>query len=110
MPPPRPAVRNGSPGVLAEVLWVDHFGNVQLNAGPADLIGLGSTPAVQVADRTWTCRIVDAYGDLPPGELGLVVDSYGLLSISLNGASAAELVGVAAGAAIWLSRPGPGSG
>ena len=79
---------------------------------PAQLIviGLGSTPAVQVADRTWTCRIVDAYGDLPPGELGLVVDSYGLLSISLNGASAAELVGVAAGAAIWLSRPGPGSG
>ena len=94
----------------AEVLWVDHFGNLQLNAGPADVIGLGPVRAVQMGDRTSAARIVNAYGDLVPGEIGLVIDSYGLLSISLNGASAAELVGVAAGAPVWLGPPAAGSG
>jgi S-adenosyl-L-methionine hydrolase (adenosine-forming) len=104
VPVPGPAIRDGSPGVLAEVLWVDHFGNAQLNAGPADVAGLGREPVVQAAGRTWSARVVDAYGDLAPGEVGLVIDSYGLLSISVNAASAAEVVGLAAGAPVWLGR------
>jgi S-adenosylmethionine hydrolase len=129
VPRPEPAVREGKPAVLAEVLWIDQFGNLQLNAGPDDVTNLGDASPVQAAPphaapphavpphavavhaagRTREARIVDAYGDLAPGELGLVIDSYGLLSISLNSASAAAvLVGVAAGTPVWLTQGAAG--
>ncbi len=38
-------------GLGAEVLWVDRFGNVQLNLGPEDLDALGATDRVAVTDR-----------------------------------------------------------
>lgn len=93
-----------------EVTWVDRFGNVQLAAGPADLPGDGrGLESVGVAtplagDRRspgsrgepkWTARLVQAFGDLGPGELGLLVDSCGSLALCLFGASAADRVGVA---------------
>ena len=36
-----PVPRSEPDGLVAEVLWVDRFGNAQLNVGPDDLIGWG---------------------------------------------------------------------
>ena len=36
-----PVPREEPSGLVAEVLWVDHFGNAQLNVGPDDVAGLG---------------------------------------------------------------------
>ena len=41
----------------------------------------------------WPARIVHTYGDLAPGELGVLVDSYGCLALSLNGTSASARLG-----------------
>lgn len=91
-------------GLGAEVLWVDRYGNVQLNVGPDDLDALGPAGAVTVrvdgADRT--ARRVAAYAELGPGELGLAVDSYGLLALVLDQRSAAEELGLTAGAAVTV--------
>jgi S-adenosylmethionine hydrolase len=89
----------------AEVLWVDRFGNVQLNVDPDELRGFGDRLTVGVGDRTRTATTASAYGALGAGELGLLVDSYGLVSLVLDRASAADELGVGPGAAVDLSAP-----
>jgi S-adenosyl-L-methionine hydrolase (adenosine-forming) len=101
---PVPLSRRGPGGSLeVEVTWVDRYGNVQLAvpaaaiaslAGPLDRVEVAAGPAS--AARTSLprpARVVRTYADLAPGELGALVDSYGFLALSLNGASAADLLG-----------------
>ncbi|MHB8670046.1 MAG: SAM hydroxide adenosyltransferase [Acidimicrobiales bacterium] len=96
----------------AEVLWVDHFGNAQLNVGPEELaavsgLGLevGEVVRVGVGEQVRSARSVRAYAELRSGQLGLVLDSYGLLSLSFDRRSAAEELGIRAGDAVRLSAP-----
>lgn len=99
-------------GIGAEVLWVDRFGNVQLNLGPDDLEPLGvdgERVTVRIEGSERTARRVTAYAELGPGELGLAVDSYGLLALVLDQRSAADELGVAASAAVTLAPLGDDS-
>lgn len=96
--------------VAAEVLWVDRFGNAQLNLGPDELAALGLLDqriTVRTEDGDRTARRVAAYADLGAGELGLAVDSYGMLAVVLDRRSAAEEVGLAAGSAVTLAPLDP---
>jgi len=87
-----PLSRVEGDSVAGEVLWVDHFGNLQLNVGPDEIESMGSPVVVRVGDATRTAVIVSAYGQIGPGELGLIVDSQGLLSLAIDrGSAAAEL-------------------
>jgi len=93
-------------GVLkAEVLWVDRFGNAQLNVDPDELRGFGNRVTVGVGDRTRTASTVAAFGMLGSGELGLLVDSYGLVALVLDRSSAADELAIGPGAAVDLSAP-----
>lgn len=91
-------------GLGAEVLWVDRFGNVQLNLGPDDLDPLGSEDrvGVRIEGVLRTARRVRAFGELAPGELGLVVDSYGLLALVSDQRSAATELRVGPSHAVTL--------
>jgi S-adenosylmethionine hydrolase len=92
--------------VLAEVLWVDRFGNVQLNVGPDEVAEYGERLAVRWGvDQVRTARQAVAYGDLKPGEVGLVVDSYGLVSLALDRRSAAEELRLGPGDAVTIEAP-----
>jgi S-adenosylmethionine hydrolase len=86
--------------IAAPVVEIDRFGNVGLGLTFADL----QVPAAY-DDRIlvglegeelgeWSARIARTYGDLLPGELGLIQDSWGHAALVLNEASAAELLGV----------------
>lgn len=97
-----PVTREIEGGLEAAVLWVDGYGNVQLNVDPADLASYGEQVAVHVGGRTLAARRAVAYGDLAPGGVGLVVDSYGLMSLSVDHGSAAEELGLRAGDAVVL--------
>jgi S-adenosyl-L-methionine hydrolase (adenosine-forming) len=99
-PIPTPAVEAGG-RLRTQVLWVDRFGNAQLNARSADAAHLGPEVGVAVGPRAWTARRAAAYGDLGGG-VGLVIDSYGLLSISCDRASAADVLGLRPGDEVWL--------
>ena len=103
-PVPAP-VADGEGRLCCQVLWVDRFGNAQLNATPGDADGLGPVIAVQVGPHTWRARLVAAYGELDAAEMGLVNDSYGLLSLSCRDASAAGRAGLQTGDAVWLGPP-----
>ncbi|MEH0840782.1 SAM-dependent chlorinase/fluorinase [Micromonospora sp. CPCC 205711] len=90
---PPPMLRREAGGFTAEVSTVDHFGNVQLAAGPEllDLLDGELTVAGRPAVRGRT------FGDAPAGALVLIVDSAGLLAVAVNGGRAVDLLGVAPG-------------
>jgi S-adenosylmethionine hydrolase len=90
----------------AEVLWVDRFGNAQLNADPSDIERLGERVTVRAGDLVRTAVRVRAYAELKQGELGLVVDSYGMLALALDQRSAATELRLGAGTGIILEEPG----
>lgn len=88
-----------------EVLWVDRYGNVQLNVGPDDVEPFGDRIALRWAEQVRTARRAPAYGSLKAGEVGLVVDSYGLVSIALDRQSASDLLKLRPGDAVVLAEP-----
>ncbi len=100
-----PLTRLDDEVLKAEVLWVDRFGNAQLNVDPDELRAFGSRLTVGVGQRTRTATTATSFAALGPGELGLLVDSYGLVSLVLDRASAAEELGLSPGAPVDLSAP-----
>lgn len=97
----------GESEILAEVTWVDVYGNCQLNVGPDDVMSLGGasrrlTVVVDGTDRS--APVVGAFDDIAEGALGLVIDSYGMLALSKRQDSAARDVGLASGDQVVL-RP-----
>ncbi|MEY4338261.1 MAG: hypothetical protein RLZ14_111 [Actinomycetota bacterium] len=84
-------------GVQAEVLWVDRFGNCQLNIGPDDIEPWGSTIGARVqltlGDTVRTAERVLHSAALGPGSFGLVLDAHGMMSLVLDRRSAAEELG-----------------
>ena len=105
-------------GVLtAEVQWVDHYGNAQLNADPDEVDALGTVFELRldsagslgggslggVAPTVRTVKRVSSFSELTTGALGLVIDSYGALALVCDRASAAEELSLETGDALRLS-------
>jgi S-adenosylmethionine hydrolase len=104
---PVPAPNAGPDGWLrAEVLWVDRFGNAQLNVRPGDVNHLGPVVDLRAGTHAGPARLVAAYGQLRPEEVGLVTDSYGLLSVSCPGAPAASRAGLRPGDEVRIGSAG----
>ena len=102
-----PLARPDGAGLAAEVLWVDRFGNAQLNLGADDIDGWGDRVRLRLGETVRSAAVVDAYGTLGPGQIGLVVDSYGLLAVCLDRRSAADELGLGAGDPVrrWSRSP-----
>jgi len=92
--------------LLAEVLWVDRYGNAQLNLDPDEIAGLGDRVRIRIGDRVRTAHVLPTYADVGLGEIGLVVDSYGLVSVVVQQGSAAEAHDLAPATSITLSAFG----
>jgi S-adenosylmethionine hydrolase len=97
--------------VRAAVRLADRFGNAQLQARPADMEAAGLHPGDQV-EATGPVESQDGiyghtFADAPPGELVVYRDSSGWIAVALNGASAAQALGVHTGTPVTVSRCGP---
>ena len=96
-------------GISAPVIEIDRFGNVGLGLPFSGLprdAGAQPTFLIEVAGDgapEWTARVVQTYGDLAGGELGLIRDSWGQAALALNGASAAEFLGIKRGFVLKLT-------
>jgi S-adenosylmethionine hydrolase len=101
---PLPSVADGM--VHAEVLWVDRYGNCQLNVDPATLRELdvepGATLEVRVGESGRRARWAHTFGDANPSELLLVVDSYGSCALAYDRQSAAAQLKLRAGSNVTL--------
>jgi len=94
----------GEPGLVTEVLWVDRYGNCQLNVDPDELEGWGDRVHLRLGDRTRTAVRAATFDAVATGEVGLVVDSYGLVALVVDRGSAAAELRVAAGDQVALVR------
>lgn len=99
---PAPRVQDGA--LVAHVLTVDGFGNLALDATRADLTTAGlDAPELRVGDLR--VRAARTFADVAPGELLLHADGYGALALAVNRGSAAQQLGVGAGAELRIAAP-----
>ncbi|CAN5176883.1 SAM-dependent chlorinase/fluorinase [soil metagenome] len=104
-----PLARMENEQLVAEVLWVDRYGNVQLNVGPDELELLGDPVVLTFGRTTRTAKRAGAYGEIGAGAVGLVVDAYGLISVAADRQSAAAELGLGTGDGVTLAEAGAGN-
>jgi S-adenosyl-L-methionine hydrolase (adenosine-forming) len=92
---------NEDGSIAGEVLWVDRYGNCQLNVAPEQLEANGVKPGdvvgVRIGDRDRRARWVRAFAEAKPSELVMLVDSYGMCALALDQRSAADELHIRAG-------------
>ena len=104
-----PLSREEAGGIVAEVLWVDRYGNVQLNVSIEDVTHLGTVVSIAFGAQHRIATCARSYGALGAGAIGLITDSYGLLSICLDRRDASRELGLGAGMAVTLSEADDGA-
>ncbi|WBB81832.1 SAM-dependent chlorinase/fluorinase [Micromonospora sp. WMMD882] len=98
---PTPTLELTPAGFTAEVLTVDHFGNVQL-AAPGSVLD-GRPGRLRVADHEAVHG--GTFGDAPPDGLVVYADSAGRVAVAVNGGRAAQRLGVRAGDTVSVRHP-----
>jgi hypothetical protein len=102
----RPRVSEGA--VLAHVLYVDRFGNAQLDAGAAEMadagIELGARIEIEAGTRTEGARYARTFADAAKGGLLAYVDAYGALALAVNHGDACAQLGLALDSAVRIRR------
>jgi S-adenosylmethionine hydrolase len=104
---PRPEVADGR--IRATCLYVDRFGNMQLNLGRPQLEETGIVPGRRVrltaGGAAEEAVAVRTFADAERGQLVLYEDSYRNVSVAVSRGNAAERLGVEAGASIEIEVP-----
>jgi S-adenosylmethionine hydrolase len=90
----------------ARALYVDRFGNVQLNVAGAHLAGAGAEPGrrvrLELPHGTRMAVVARTFADVPTGDVVLYEDSYGNVAIAVSRGSAAAALGLGAGEPVWI--------
>jgi S-adenosylmethionine hydrolase len=109
LPATVPLPRTEGDRIFAEVLWVDRYGNCQLNLGPEDLEGFVTSAMLQVGRESDPGGIIERFvtrttnfEQIGTGGLGLVLDSYGMMAVCGQRRSASEELGIEAGDQVVL--------
>jgi len=97
-----PLPQEDDDGIISgEVLWVDRFGNCQLNIAPEQLLARGAAPGgfvgVTIGTDERRAHWVSAFAEAKPSELALFVDSYGMCALAFDQRSAAAELKIRAG-------------
>ncbi len=98
-----PLPRDEDGGLVAEVLWVDRFGNCQINVGPDEIADWGDRVRLVAGSVNRIATRAATFADLGPGTVGLVVDGSGMLAFVLDQRSAADELSIGAGSAVTIS-------
>jgi S-adenosyl-L-methionine hydrolase (adenosine-forming) len=104
---PAPSVSDSS--IEATCLYVDRFGNMQLNLRRGQLeqarIVPGRRVRLEVGGRPEAAVAARTFADAEPGELILYEDSYGNVALAVSRGSAAERLGARAGVTVTIEVP-----
>ena len=100
-----PAPEIAHDAVHGEVLRVDRFGNLVTNIDRRTFEKLSGAGAIEITIGTHPVgKLVATYAEAPTGEICALFGSTDHLEIAANGASAAERLGLARGAAVDIRR------
>jgi S-adenosylmethionine hydrolase len=101
---PQPEI--GERRVRAACLYVDRFGNIQLNVNSAQVEGLGIVPGrtieVEVAMERFYALAARTFADAGIGDIILYEDAYQNLALAISHGNAAQTFGVRAGMEVRL--------
>lgn len=101
-----PLLDVGEGRVVCETIGIDSFGNVRLSGRLESLTaaGLDKEEALWILAPNGELSLHRAptFGALPPGRIGLIVDSFGWLSLCIDKGNAAEKLGANRGSRIEL--------
>ena len=102
MPATMPITREEQGTLVAQVLWTDRYGNLQLNVDPDEVEAFGDRIGLRFGGTDRTAVRRTTFGEVGPGEVGLIVDSYGLLAIVADRHSAAAELNLGTGDEVVL--------
>lgn len=106
LPGVMPLPREEDGALVGQVLWIDRYGNCQLNLDPEQLEGWPERVQLRWSGPQAGVRAVSRatnFEELGRGHVGLVVDSYGLLAVAVAQGSASDLLGLDAGDEVALT-------
>ncbi len=96
-----PVAQVSASGIVAHVLTVDRFGNVQLNLTASDLEQVGIVPGtrieVEIGLESYYAVAARTFADVARGDIVLYEDSYRNISIAINVGDAASVISARAG-------------
>jgi hypothetical protein len=97
--------------ISATALYVDAFGNVQLNLTREHLGEVGVQPGARIelelAGQRYFAIAARTFSDARTGDLILYEDSYGNVAVAMNGGNAAEMLGARAGQDVRINLDVP---
>jgi S-adenosylmethionine hydrolase len=98
---PRARIEDGA--LVSHAVYVDRFGNVQLDAGHDQISAAGLKLGRGALVGELEARYVRTFADAPRGDLLLYEDSSRSLAVAVSHGSAAERLGVATGDELRIS-------
>ncbi len=91
-----PAAEVGAARARVTVLYVDRYGNVQVNATSDDLARAGMQPGAQVeidvGFERYFATVATTFADVGRGDILVYEDSYGNVAVAINGGDAADML------------------
>ena len=102
---PRPHV--GQARIRATALYVDRFGNIQLNLTSSDLERIGVVPGtkveVEIRFERYFAVAARTFTDVRPGDIVLYEDAYRNIALAINSGDAAHMFSMRVGQEVLLS-------
>ncbi len=106
---PAPQIASGR--IRATILYVDAFGNIQLNLTRDDLEPVGIVPGTKIElelrSERYYAVAARTFSDARPGDIVLYEDSYRNIAVAINGGDAASMFGARAGMELRIRFPLP---
>jgi S-adenosylmethionine hydrolase len=102
-----PAAEVGSARIRATALYVDRFGNIQLNVTSEDLQRVGIEPGtkveVEIRFERYFAVAARTFADVRPGDVVLYEDAYRNIALAINVGNAAHMFSARVGQEVLLS-------
>jgi len=101
-----PKAEVASTRATGRVLYVDRYGNMQLNLAREDLEHIGVSPGMKVEvecrGERYYAIAARAFADVRPGDIILYEDAYRNIAVAISRGSAAEMFAAGAGARVAI--------
>jgi S-adenosylmethionine hydrolase len=82
--------------IKGEVLYIDHFGNCQTNISPEELkdknFQIGDVVNLSIGNQELEAKWCATYQNDNERSVGLVVDSWGMISLFISNGNASEVL------------------
>ena len=94
--------------VKGEVMWIDHYGNCQTNISPEELSDLdkniGDVISLNINNQEIKTTWVSNYQEEGVNQIGIVTDSWGMISIFSRNKNAGEILDIQDGEKVTIKK------